>query len=339
MKWTSDRAAVKLWLRPVGAAPLPLTLIPWSSMALLLVLWLLFPQSLTRLMYLPLLVSTVLLGIPHGALDHLVPTRIGWRWGQRLGVVVVYIAVYALLAALALGLWWLLPCAAFWGFVLLSCLHWGHGDLHYLETVQGRRRWLGRWSAAVTLLARGSLPILVPLLAFPEWFGRLASGVGQAFGQGEIIKTASGPLLSAPVFNALAVVVGVILLGYVADTLRSSRVLLTELAETALLLLTFLLVPAPLSIGIYFTLWHAWRHLGRLLKLQPVAARPVLRLSRDLLPISLIALALLGGLYLWAAPQVHNLETFAALYLALIAALTLPHALLVAVMDLKPGSA
>lgn len=338
MKWTSDRLAVRVWPQSLRTAPLPLTLIPWSSMALLLVLWLLFPQSLTRLMYLPLLVSTVLLGIPHGALDHLIPTRLGWRWGQRLGAVALYIAAYALLAALTLGLWWLLPRAAFWGFVLLSCLHWGHGDLHYLETVQGRRRCLGRWSAAVTLLARGSLPILVPLLAFPEWFGRLASGVAQAFGQAEATLTVTAPLLSPPVFTGLAVAVGVILLAYVADTVRSSRIPLTELAETGLLLLTFLVVPAPLSIGIYFTLWHAWRHLGRLLGLQPVAARPLLRLGRDLLPISLVALALLGGLYLWAAPQVDNLETFAALYLALIAALTLPHALLVAVMDSKPGS-
>ncbi|MFB9991046.1 Brp/Blh family beta-carotene 15,15'-dioxygenase [Deinococcus oregonensis] len=339
MKWPSERALVRLRPRSVLWSPLPLTVVPWSSLALLLVLWLLFPQSLTRLMYLPLLVSTVLLGIPHGALDHLVPTRLGWRWGQRLGAVGLYIAAYALLAALALGLWWLWPRAAFWGFVLLSCLHWGHGDLHYLETVQGRRRWLGGWSAAITLLARGSLPILVPLLAFPEWFGRLASGVGQAFGQAEALTTATGPLLSPPVFSGLGLVVGVILLAYIADILRSSRVPLTELAETTLLLLTFLLVPAPLSIGIYFPLWHAWRHLGRLLHLQPAASgRPVLRLSLDLLPISLVALALLGGLYLWAAPQVHNLETFAALYLALIAALTLPHALLVAAMELKPAS-
>lgn len=328
--------AVKLWPLPLRTNATPLTLVPWSSMALLLVLWLLFPQSLTALMYLPLLISTVLLGIPHGALDHLIPTRLGWRWGQRLGAVLLYIAAYALLAALTLGLWWVAPLAAFWGFLLLSCLHWGHGDLHYLETVQGRRRGLGRWSAAVTLLARGSLPILVPLLAFPEWFGRLASGVGQAFGQSAALPAATSALLSPPAFYGLAAVVSVILLAYVADTLRSSRVPHTELAETALLLLVFLVVPAPLSIGIYFPLWHAWRHLGRLLTLQPApSARPVVRLGLDLLPISLVALTLLGGLYLWAAPQVQDLETFAALYLALIAALTLPHALLVAVMDVK----
>lgn len=335
MKWTPARPAVEL--SPLSArphwVPLPLTVVPWSSVALLLALWLLFPQSLSRLMYLPLLVSTVLLGIPHGALDHLIPTRLGWRWGQRPGAVMLYVAAYALLAALALSMWWLAPRAAFWGFVLLSCLHWGHGDLHYLESVQGRRR-SGAWSAALTLLARGSLPILVPLLAFPDWFGRLAVGAEQAFGR--LMATPVGSdLLSPSLVGGLAALVGIILLAYVADTLKSSRAPLTELAETALLLLAFLLVPAPLSIGIYFTLWHSWRHLGRLLSLQPPATRPGLSLGRDLLPISLVALALLGGLYLWAAPRVQSVETFAALYLALIAALTLPHALLVAVMGIQ----
>jgi Brp/Blh family beta-carotene 15,15'-monooxygenase len=121
---------------------------------------------------------------------------------------------------------------------------------------------------------------------------------------------------------------------------------LQELGETGLLLAVFAVVPAPLSIGIYFSLWHAWRHLGRLLELpvgreasgrevssgREAATARVLRLA--LLPITLVALGLLAALYFWAAPSVQNTETFAALYLALIAALTLPHALLVAVMDL-----
>ena len=182
-------------------------------------------------MYLPLLVSTVLLGIPHGALDHLIPSRLGWRWGQRPGAVMLYVAAYALLAALALSLWWLFPRVAFWGFVLLSCLHWGHGDLHYLETVQGRRR-SGAWSAALTLLARGSLPILVPLLAFPDWFGRLAFGAEQAFGRSPATPAVSD-LLSPALMGGLAALVGIIGLAYVADTLNSSRAPLTELAEAA----------------------------------------------------------------------------------------------------------
>jgi len=175
--------------------------------------------------------------------------------------------------------------------------------------------------------------LTVPLLVFPDWFARLAAGLHRVFG----VPVPSGPLLSGPVTAALAAALVVLLLAYVADTLVSSRAVLQELGETGLLLAVFALVPAPMSIGLYFSLWHAWRHLGRLLTLpagpQAGAAR-VRRLALDLLPITVIALGMLAALYVWAAPRVQGTETFAALYLALIAALTLPHALLVALMDL-----
>ena len=335
----------------LGARLPSLLLVPWISLLGVLGLWLLAPRTVMGLMYLPLLLSTVIFGIPHGALDHLVPLRLGWTWSRRPRLLLLFITAYALLAALALGLWWLAPTLTFWGFLLMSLLHWGQGDLHYLETSQARRR-SGPWSAPMTLLARGSLPILVPLLAFPDWYGRLATGVRVAFG----LNSLSGPLLSGAWITGLTWVLGAVLLAYTLDTLLSSRRPALELAETALLLVFFVLVPAPLAIGTYFTLWHAWRHLGRLLSLQPgghgavtdhaavygvatnsAATSPswasTLRLAVDLVPITLVALGLLAGLYLWAAPHVQDVETFAALYLALIAALTVPHALLVAWMD------
>ncbi len=308
-----------------------LAFVPVLSLLLLLLSWLAAPAVLERLMYLPLLISTVLLGIPHGALDHRVPARLGWVWGRRPWAG-FYLLGYLLLAALVVLCWPRFPDATYWGFLLVSLLHWGQGDLHYLERVQGRRR-AARWSALLTLLARGCLPILVPLLRFPDWFTQLSSGIHQVFH----LPAVEGALLPQPWPVVLGVGVGLLLAAYAADTVRSSRRPLTELAETGVLLATFLVVPTPLAIGLYFSLWHAWRHLDRLLNLPPhqevPPARRALELAVDLLPITGTALCLLGGLYVWASPDVQSQETFAALYLALIAALTLPHALLVALMD------
>ena len=113
-----------------------LVVVPWVSLLALLVGWLLAPAALERLTYLPLLVSTVLFGIPHGALDHRVPGRLAWAWSRRPGLVGLYVLGYALLAAATLWLWQLAPEVVFWGFLLVSLLHWGQGDLHYLETVE-----------------------------------------------------------------------------------------------------------------------------------------------------------------------------------------------------------
>jgi beta-carotene 15,15'-dioxygenase len=332
-----------------------LLLVPWVSMAALLAAWFLFPAALTQMMYLPLLLSVVLFGLPHGALDHQVPRLLGWRWAQSLPNLALYLLLYAALVAVLLMTWRVAPLLAFWGFLAASLLHWGQGDLHFSEAVLGRAR-SGWWSAPLAVLARGSLPILLPLLAFPEWFTSLARGAARAFGSSLL----SAELLPGRWTVVLTGLLLAVLLGYVTDTLRVSPQPLLELGESGLLALLFLTVPPPLAIGLYFTLWHAWRHLGRLLALftpatalfppaatlfPPAAGlrpasltalkRPVLsgRFLLELLPITLLALLLLGGVFLWAAPRVHDTQTFVALYLALIAALTGPHALLVALMD------
>ena len=60
---------------------------------------------------------------------------------------------------------------------------------------------------------------------------------------------------------------------------------------------------------------------------------PVLRLARDLTPITLIALAFLVALAAWAGPRIEGLGGFVALVLVWIAALTMPHLAVVAWMD------
>lgn len=311
-----------------------LLIVPWVSMGLLLIGWFSFPATLTDFMYVPLLLSVVLLGLPHGALDHLVPTRLGWAWAQSLRPVLLYNLLYAGLSALLLLAWPTLPVLAFWSFLVASLLHWGQGDLHFLEASLGRTR-TGWWSAPLTVIARGSLPILVPLLVFPDWFQRLLIGAASIFG-----SAAPNGLLPAGWSSWLTAGLIFALVGYLLDTLKSSPKPLLELSEAGLLLLLFTTVPPPLAIGSYFTLWHSWRHLGRLRALfsstgDAGSAVEIGRFALLFVPITLLALLLLGGLYAWAAPRIDDLERFAALYLALIAALTAPHALLVALMDLR----
>ncbi|WP_180970262.1 Brp/Blh family beta-carotene 15,15'-dioxygenase [Deinococcus planocerae] len=338
MEAAPARPQTEIAARPDRSFPWSLVALPWAAVGGLLVGWVLIPETLTAYAFLPLLLSVVLFGLPHGALDHLVPGRLGWAWGRRPGAVGLYCLGYAGLAALYLLAWHAAPLAAFWLFLVVSALHWGQGDLHFLESGLGRRR-PARWSAPLAVLARGALPIGVPLLAFTGDFERLARGAAGAFGA----EVGPGALLTAGAQTALTGGLALLLALYVLDTLRaaaSPRRAVLELGEAAGLLALFVTVPSPLSIGVYFTLWHAWRHLGRLLALQPRRGelgtpRLVLRLARDLLPVTFAALALLGGLYLWAAPRVGTVEGFTALYLALIAALTLPHALVVALMDLR----
>ena len=292
-----------------------------------------------------LLATLVVLGLPHGALDHLTPPRANGdaptlRWVA--GFSAVYLAV-----AVAYGLaWFLAPTASFLFFLLLTWLHWGQGDRAHLAVVADADHVSG-WVGRLTIAVRGGLPMLVPLLAFPERYRSVLVTAVELFapdGAGWV-----APLFRADVRLALgvgfaALTLSTLYAGYrVAGATDAWR---TDAAETGLLWAFFLAVPPVLAIGLYFALWHSLRHLVRLLALDSAAAdalesgadgRAVWRLVRDATPMTVGALLLFGGLAL-AVPQTPgSVAEVGGLYLVLLAVVTLPHVGVVTWLDRKQG--
>ena len=332
---------------PGAAARLaaPLVIIGSTSALALLAWFALAPASAERAAFVPLLVGMVVLGLPHGALDHLVPVRMGVGWGRRPAAMALYLAGYAGLAAAYLALWTVAPVAAFIGFLVATVVHWGQGDVDFLERFLARRR-AGVGGHAAAVVVRGALPIAVPVLAQPDVAAGLLATAAAATG-GAI---GSGIDLAAPVVRwGLGLVLAVSLSAYLlglrqAWTSWVGRTI--DVGEVALLATLFALVPAYLAIGTYFIAWHALRHLARLLLLRDDDARtiergdllgPGARLARDLVPITLLALGLLAALTAWSGPRIDGVEGFVALYLVWISALTMPHLTLVAWMDVVQG--
>ena len=322
-----------------------LTVVPASFVLLALGLQLAAPHLTETYALYPLLLGIVLLGLPHGALDHLVPARLGLSWGRKPLGVALYLLAYVAVAALYLGVWLWQPAVAFIGFLAATVWHWGQGDQRFLEIFLGRQR-PTRWGAWVTLLVRGSLPIVLPVLAFPETAESLYRHAATGLGLSETTLALTSPWLVVPL--VLMLTAG--LLAYALNAVRAApnaTVLSVDAAEVLLLILLFTLVPAYMSIGVYFLFWHSLRHLGRLLILHPRDAAqvaqghlypPVRQLTLDLLPVTFAALCLLSGFYLFNAARIISLEGFVALYLILISALTKPHLVVVALMDLEPNS-
>lgn len=320
-----------------------LFLLPWLSVVALLLVQALTPHLVARYSLYPLLLGVVVVGLPHGALDHLVPTRLGFAWAQKPLGVSLYLLGYVATAALFFGLWLWQPRLAFVAFLAASVWHWGQGDLRFLELFLGRRR-PSRWGALVTLLVRGSFPILIPVVVFPETAERLYAHMVAGLGLGaSALELGHAPLRTSLALGMLAL--SVLYLHNAVRAAPSSRVLAVDLLELALLVLLFTSVEAYLAVGTYFILWHSLRHLARLLVLREQDRRqlargrwlrPVGSLCLALTPITSAALGLLTGLYLWGAENVSSLEGFVALYLVLISSLTVPHMLVVALMDAKP---
>lgn len=296
-------------------------------------------QVPSALQYAPFVLSLVVFGLPHGAIDHLVPSRLGLA-ARPTGVIAV-VAIYLLLGALVLTAWHFAPGPAFVGFVLLTWAHWGQGDLFTAVAIDGLER-ASQATRASFLLARGGIPMLVPLIAHPgDYRGVLAATTS-------VLPTSTVSHLD-PVFGAgfrITVAVGLAIVTVVAALLvrrGAAGRARTTVAETLLLVAYFAVVPPILAVGLYFCLWHALQHIVRLQLLDPRSARALrngrvvpalVRFARAAAPLTLVALALLVVLALATGVRQGPADLLGT-YLVLISALTLPHAAVVALMDVR----
>jgi Brp/Blh family beta-carotene 15,15'-monooxygenase len=288
---------------------------------------------------LPLVASVVLFGLPHGAIDTFVPARLDDRGlGESMALVGV---AYLVLGGLYAALWLVAPVIAAAAFIAITWFHWGQGDLHTLLTFVGADHLRTRPLRAATLVVRGGLPMLVPLLWFPDRYRAVVDAWVGLFG---------GGLSAAPLFAVetrlvagaafLALTVGTLAAGYRhTGATRGWRI---DAGETALLWVLFATVPPLIAIGVYFCGWHAVRHVLRYTAVggHPPTPRAFASFAREAAPLTAAALALLVG-FAVVVPTVSgvptDIEAFVALYLVFIAVLTLPHVVVVTWMDRQEG--
>ena len=327
----------------------------WPSWLLVAALVLLFAADLTVphwVEYLPFALSLVVFGLPHGAVDHLAVPRLLGREARAIWPVLAVGLLYLVLGGLYLALWFVAPVAAFALFIALTWFHWGGGDLYALAAfVSDRGEYPAGWTRrALTLLVRGGLPMLVPLLAFPETYRAVAGSIVDLFAPDSVafLSWAFEPsfrLLTGVAFALFAA--GVLASGYRSAKMSGARgAWAVDIAETAGLALYFALVPPVLAVGIYFCLWHAPQHIARLVLLDGKSAGALeagrvapalIRFARDAALLTVAALVLLLGLYLVVHENSAAPSSLLALYLVLISVLTLPHVVVVSFMDFRQG--
>ena len=293
-----DTAVVASWLAVGGVAAASVGLrllgVDWSGAATILV------------------AGGLLVGLPHGAVDHLAPR---WRSGRRALPVVALMAGYAVLALVAWSLLRAWPLVGLAVLLAMSVVHFGLGE----ATFHGLRRGPGQVSRGAGL-GMALVVIFLPLLTHapeaapylhamaPGWDGRL----GAAW---------EGTLA--------VLVLAVALLTGLTALLRGRRLVA---GETLLLVVLAVAAPPAVAVATYFGWWHAVRHTAVLLtEERALSGRHAMRslARRAAAPTAVAALAL-GGLWLWSGGNALN---FVSEQIWLLAALTVPHALVVAWLD------
>jgi Brp/Blh family beta-carotene 15,15'-monooxygenase len=281
--------------------------------------------------WVPLLVGFVVFVLPHGAVDHHIPRRLGLRTGPA------FVAGYLVAVAGGLALWAIAPLATLAAFLLVAAVHWGSADGWYARAVHRRPAFAGRVDTGLFVAARGALPVALPVLAHPADLARGADAILGAVGAGPA-PVLPGSVRAAGLAAVILLVAAAGVTGLRAGRGRPWWARLVDVGELALLAAFFTVTPAILAVGTYLLAWHAPRHIARLIATDPVQAalppgRALVAWTREATPLtlaSLAGLALLAGTA-WGVSA--STEAIAGAGLALIAALTFPHAAVVGWMD------
>ena len=261
----------------------------------------------------------LLLGVPHGAVDHLAPRMRGGSTPlPRLALLAI---VYLCLAVSTWLVLRRLPAPGLAAFLILSVAHFGAGEatFHRLRGLQ-----VSRLVAPATGLSTVLIPLaahpgpVAPYLALlvPGWDGRLPAA-----------------LSTVVLLLALAVAAAAGL----ASVRRHQPGVATEVW-----LLTALALAAPpvVSIAVYFGAWHAVRHSAVLVadeaRASQSAAGAAARLARSAVVPTLAALAVLA--LLWWGASGGSIDRFIGQQVWVLAALTVPHAAVVWWLDRTRGA-
>jgi Brp/Blh family beta-carotene 15,15'-monooxygenase len=312
----------------------------WGPLAALVPLALLLPEIPPVYRYLPLVASAVIFGMPHGAVDYVALPRARAGQVDLRGVAVVSV-LYLVLGAAYLALWFLLPLVAAAAFILLTWFHWGQGELYVLRALFEADHVDDLTQQVATVVVRGGLPMLVPLLAFPERYRAVADTFVAPFG-GHVgswwLFDAWPRLLLMAGFGLITIVT--LARGWTRATDRRGWRL--DAAECGLLWVYFMTVPPVLAVGMYFCLWHSVRHIARVILLDARSVDALVeqrfgwamgKFGLEAAVPTALALVFAGALWTMTPNTAGTLAGATGLYLVAIAVLTLPHTVVVGLID------
>lgn len=258
------------------------------------------------------LAMIVLLGIPHGATDHILFRHINKDFGK--GFMYRFLARYLLLMGLFAMIWWILPLLAFTLFLAISAYHFGQS--HWSEINAPRYIKIGLYASWGSFILTALL-----LINYNETIPIVQDMVSGNISVPPTLR------FFIPAFLLLATLIIIIYL-YKREKINPERFAL-EVLTLLVLTLLFLTLPLLASFTIYFVLWHSTLSI----KDQVSYFRrvyPKYKLTdfiKQSIPFSLIAfLGILGFSYLSPEPILST--SWIGQFFMLISIVTLPHSIL-----------
>ena len=295
-----------------------------AAVAVAIILSILFSQWLgAESLNWQIVLATVALaiGIPHGALDHLV--TLPRSAPIRMAIfIIIYVAI-ALLAIYAILKW------NVWGFifvVVMSATHFGIGDSAFLKELDSLKDQTGsRIPAWLYAPAAGLLPVMIPLVNSRS--SEALTKVNES-----LVDWHQG--YTTEIILAVAAITTLCLLGLL------QRKRYRDALDIALLAALASIAPPLVAFAVYFGCWHALRHTARLTSLLPNSESAYLRGRGGQAFVAAVipGLPALFGTIIFIAvlagfSQQDLSDKFLWLTLVTIWALTVPHMVVTAKLD------
>jgi Brp/Blh family beta-carotene 15,15'-monooxygenase len=271
-----------------------------------------------------LAVIALAIGIPHGAIDHLITIPRDSR--ARFILFVTIYTLVAVIAALAIAKWNLV---GFQLVVLMSALHFGFGDSAYASESRAAS---GQKSFSKLMLASYAIPAGFLPVALPLTDKRTL----------DVLQELNPTLINwAGTFTELlrntTLAVAVISILFLAATKNYESAV-----DLVLLLALSFFTPPLVAFAIYFGLWHAIRHTARLVPKLPSAMQkvasgnPLASFFAAVIPglYAILGIFILGILFV-ARGSTDVSSDFLWVILVIIWALTVPHMATTAKFDLR----
>jgi len=267
------------------------------------------------------LILILLIGIPHGANDHLLFFNlINKRRDEKNHKSTLFFASYIGLILLYAGCWYLFPTFSLGLFILISIYHFGQSNL-YISPIESK------FVKLISIFLSGSFVLLTPIFAHIE----TALPVIRTLAKDPYFLT-----ISEELGNNLAISVGILMIIHWVILMLTKNINfkngLQEIINVFLLFGLFYYSPLWIGFAIYFTLWHAIPSIEDQINFFKTskANYNLGKYVREIFPFSLIALFGLFFAYHYSEDYISVNQGLALLF-GFIAVITLPHMIM---MDL-----
>ena len=194
-------------------------------------------------------VIALAVGIPHGALDHLV-TLPKSSAVKMAGFITVYVAV-AVIAVILLLTW---NVVGFIFVVAMSAVHFGIGDAAFISEMDRRSFKSKPFPRYLYAAAGGALPVVIPLVS-----DKSSAALERV--NSSLINWHQG-------FNDELLLLSLVIFAIALLRLLQKR-RISDAIDLSLLYLLALTAPPLVAFAVYFGCWHAMRHTARLTLVLP----------------------------------------------------------------------